>query len=103
MDAGYDAEKQEVQVVWEALVGDRDPGEDLLARNTHLASRSALLRVVLSRIADEQALIAEEIYRQIAETEGSTSYAKVAARLGSSRPRAQQRIERARKLREQRP
>lgn len=95
---GYEAEEHEVQTVWHALIGDRDHGEDPLARNVHLSSRQALISEVASRIADEQALIANELYDDIADEESGTSYAKLATRMGLSRSRAQQLIERAHRL-----
>ncbi len=103
MGAGYEAEAHEIQAVWNALVGDRDRGEDPLHRSVHLSSRQALISAVASRIADEQALVADEVYRDIAEQEGGTSYAKLASRMGLSRSRAQQLIERARRLTPQQP
>lgn len=96
MTAGYEAEPHEVQAVWDALVGDREQGEDPLARSAHLSSRQAMIAAVSSRIADEQASIAFEIYQCLADEEGRTSYAKLAERLGVSRSRAQQLVERAR-------
>lgn len=89
---GYEAEDHEVQAVYDALIGDRD-GEDLLPRYMHLSSRQSLLDAVIVRLADERAQLAAELYADLGE---GRSFAAVADRLGISRARAQQMIERSR-------
>lgn len=89
---GYEAEDHEIQAVYDTLVGDRD-GEDLLPRYIHLSSRQSLLDAVIVRLADERARLAAELYADLGE---GRSFASVADRLGVSRARAQQMIERSR-------
>lgn len=90
---GYEAEPSEVDAVWEALVGDREPHEDDMPRWVHLESRAALLAAVATRIADERSRIARSW------SEAGDSYATIAARVGVSRGRAQQFVERGRSSR----
>jgi hypothetical protein len=90
---GYGVEPTEVAAVWEALVGDREPGEDDMARWVHLSSRAALVTELGKRIAAERAQITGGW-----AAEGD-SYSTIAARIGLSRARAQQFVEQSRKSR----
>ncbi|MEW1737973.1 hypothetical protein AB0346_18650 [Nocardia beijingensis] len=91
---GYGTEPQEVDLVYDDLIGARD-GEDVLHRYFHVSSRQALLLAVSDRLADERALLAAELYDDLGE---ARSYSRLAAALGCSRSKAQQLIARARDL-----
>lgn len=89
---GYGVEEQEVEAIYDSLVGDRE-GEDLLHRYMYLSSRQSLFAAVATRLAGERADLAAELYQEMGE---GRSYAKVADALGTSRSRVQQWIERGR-------
>lgn len=92
MAEGYEAEAQEVDAVWQALIGERDVDDDM-EWWTHLSSRLALLAEVHRRIGDERARIAERWHR----VDGD-SFAVIGGRVGLTRGRAQQLVERGRGL-----
>ncbi len=85
-----DAEPREVDVVWQALIGERDVDDDM-EWWTHLTARRALLGAVSARIGDELAAVAERWHR----VDGD-SFATIGARVGLTRARAQQLVQRGR-------
>lgn len=88
----YGTEPHEVDAVWQALIGERDM-DDAIEWWTHLSSRLALIDEVQRRAHDERARIAETWHR----VDGD-SFAAIAARVGLTRGRAQQLVERGRRL-----
>lgn len=89
---GYEVEAHEIDAVWAALIGDRD-GDDDMPWWIHLSSRLALLIETGRRIHDERARIAERWHRV-----DQDSFATIAARVGLTRARAQQLVERGREI-----
>lgn len=89
---GYEAEPTEVDAVWQAVVGERDIDDDM-EWWTHLSSRLALLAETERRVHDERARIAERWSR----VDGD-SFAAIGDRIGLTRARAQQLVERGREL-----
>ncbi len=85
-----EADPDEVDAMWAALIGER--GEvDAMAWWTHLSTRRAVLVDVAARIGDELAALAERWHR----VDGD-SFAVIGDRIGLSRGRAQQLVERGR-------
>ena len=80
----------EVDAVWAALVGERGEVDDM-AWWTYLSTRPAVLATVSVRIHDERAAVAEHWHR----VDGD-SFATIGTRVGLSRGRAQQLVERGR-------
>lgn len=89
MNNGYGTDPAEVDAVWAALIGDRD-GDDDMAWWVHLSSRAALLAEVARRVADERARLAAAWHAS------GDSFAVIGARVGLTRARAQQLVERGR-------
>lgn len=77
-----------VDAVWAALIGERDA--DDMKRWTHLSTCPALLAAVTERVHDERAVLAERWHRN------GDSFATIGTRIGLSRARAQQLVERGR-------
>jgi hypothetical protein len=92
MAEGYEAEPHEVDAVWEALIGEREV-DDAIEWWTHLSARLALLDEVERRVHDERARIVERWHR----VDGD-SFAIIGARIGLTRARVQQLVERGRRL-----
>ena len=92
MAEGYEAEQHEIDAVWDAVVGERDVDDDM-EWWTHLSSRLALLAETERRVHDERARIAEKWSRV-----DKDSYATIGERVGLTRARAQQLVERGREL-----
>ena len=78
----------EVDAVWAALIGEREP--DDMMWWTHLSTLPAVLARVTERVHDERAAIAERWHRN------GDSFATIGTRVGLSRARAQQLVERGR-------
>jgi hypothetical protein len=92
----YSLEEHDVQAVFDMVVGSRDD-DDPEAWYGHLCSGTGLLAEVVSRIADQKALVALEIYESL---DGKArSYQSLCEVLGVSRSLAQQLVERARGVR----
>lgn len=89
MAEGYGVESTDVDAVWDVLVGEHDVDDDM-PWWLHLSTRMALLESVSRRIADERGRIAAGWHRN------GDSYAVIAERVGMSRARAQQLVERGR-------
>ncbi len=87
-----EVEPTEVDAVWAALIGERDA--DDMKWWDHLATRLLQLTAVSVRIADEMATLAERWHR----VDGD-SFATIGSRVGLSRARAQQLVERGRRHR----
>lgn len=88
-----EADPDEVDAVWAALIGERGKG-DVREWWTYLSTRPAVLAAVSVRIHDERAAVAEHWHR----VDGD-SYATIGARIGLTRARAQQLVERGREAR----
>ena len=87
-----EADSDEVDAVWAALIGER--GEvAAMAWWTHLSTRRAVLAAVSARIGDELAALAERWHRE------GDSFATIGSRIGLSRGRAQQLVEEGRRHR----
>jgi len=86
-----EANPDEVAAVWAALIGEGGEVDDM-AWWTYLSTRPAVLAAVSVRIHDERAAVAEHWYR----VDGD-SFATIGSRVGLSRARAQQLIERGRR------
>lgn len=80
----------DIDAVWQALIGERDV--DDMPWWIHLSSRSALLSELLRRVSDERARIAARWHAE------GDSFAVIAARVGLTRARVQQLVERGRQL-----
>lgn len=92
MAEGYEAEPHEVDAVWQALIGERNVDDDM-EWWTHLSARLALLAEVERRVHDERARITETWHRVHGD-----SFAAIGGRVGLTRARAQQLVERGRRL-----
>ena len=79
----------EVDAVWAALIGERGKG-DVMEWWTYLSTRPAVLTAVSVRVHDERAAVAARWHRD------GASFATIGTRIGLSRARAQQLVERGR-------
>lgn len=91
----YGVEEHEVHAVLDNLVGVRDDADPAIWYS-HLSSSQALLAEVVSRIADQRALAGLEIYESLQGKD--KSYQTLADALNISRSKAQQLVERGRRV-----
>lgn len=82
----------EATAAWDMLIGDRAGADDMAWWN-QLTARATVLDDVKHRISDERATIAARWHA------GGESFAVIGQRVGLTRARAQQLVERGRKLR----